>query len=67
MTLAKASMESLADDIGSDFGMDRPVVDRTGLNRAYDIRLEATSEYRINNNPDPRSSRWLSRKWLSEN
>jgi uncharacterized protein (TIGR03435 family) len=31
----------------------RPVIDRTGLKGEYDIVLEATPEFRINNNPQP--------------
>ena len=48
MTLVKATMESLADDISRDFGIDRPVLDKTALTGTYDIKLEATPEFRIN-------------------
>ena len=34
------------------FGVGRPVVDRTGLAGAYDFKLEATPEYRLNRDPD---------------
>jgi uncharacterized protein (TIGR03435 family) len=34
-------------------GLDRPVIDQTGLRGFYDIKLEATPEFRINNNPQP--------------
>ncbi|MFZ0591354.1 MAG: TIGR03435 family protein [Bryobacteraceae bacterium] len=44
ITLVKAAMESLADDIQGSFGVDRPVVDKTGLTGAYTIKLEATPE-----------------------
>ncbi len=50
MDLTQATMTMLADEIG----VDRPVIDKTGLTRKYDIRLEATPEFRINNNnPQP--------------
>lgn len=45
----KFTMEDLADDIG----VDRPVVDRTGLTGAYDIKLEATPWFRIERDPQP--------------
>jgi uncharacterized protein (TIGR03435 family) len=41
-------MQSLADDISRDFGIDRPVLDKTALTGTYDIKLEATPEFRIN-------------------
>jgi len=52
MTLTKASMDSLVAGIWNDFGMDRPILDKTGLKRLYDIRLEATPMYRIDDNPN---------------
>lgn len=45
-------MESVAREI-SNSGVDRPVLDKTGLTGKYDIKLEATPEFRINNNPQP--------------
>ncbi len=45
----KFTMENLADDIY----VDRPVVDRTGLTGAYDIKLEATPEFRMERDPQP--------------
>lgn len=53
MTLVKATMESLADDLSMDFGIDRPILDKTGLTGTYDIKLEATPEFRINRGADP--------------
>jgi len=51
MDLTQATMQMVADGIG---GLDRPVIDKTGLTGKYDIRLEATPEFRINpNNPQP--------------
>lgn len=50
--LSQATMEMLADRIAGE-GIDRPVIDKTGLTGKYDIRLEATPEFRINNNPQP--------------
>jgi uncharacterized protein (TIGR03435 family) len=49
MDLTQATMSMLADEIG----VDRPVIDKTGLTGKYTIRLEATPEFRINNNPQP--------------
>jgi uncharacterized protein (TIGR03435 family) len=49
LVATKFTMDMLADDIG----VDRPVVDRTGLRGQYDIRLEATPEFRITNNSAP--------------
>jgi uncharacterized protein (TIGR03435 family) len=51
-TLTHATMESVAREIGNG-GIDRPVLDKTGLTGEYDIKLEATPEFRINNNPQP--------------
>lgn len=53
MTLGKVNMESLADDISRVFAIDRPVLDKTGLTGTYDIKLEATPEFRINRSSDP--------------
>jgi uncharacterized protein (TIGR03435 family) len=40
--------------VADGIGVDRPVIDKTGLTGKYDIRLEATPEFRINNNnPQP--------------
>jgi uncharacterized protein (TIGR03435 family) len=49
---SKYTMQMLADDIRSSFGVDRPVVDETGLTAAYDIGLEATPEFRLRE-PEP--------------
>jgi uncharacterized protein (TIGR03435 family) len=49
MEYSQATMEMVAEGIG----VDRPVIDKTGLTGKYDIRLEATPEFRINNNPQP--------------
>ena len=48
LILLKTSMESLADSIEGRFGVDRPVLDKTGLTGTYTIQLEATPEYVIN-------------------
>jgi uncharacterized protein (TIGR03435 family) len=53
ITLSKATMESLADDIRGGFAVDRPVVDRTGLTGTYDLKMEASPEGRINRAPEP--------------
>ncbi len=34
-------------------GLDKPIVDQTGLSGRYDITLETTPEYRMNNDPLP--------------
>jgi uncharacterized protein (TIGR03435 family) len=49
LVASKFTMDMLADEIA----VDRPVVDRTGLSGQYDIRLEATPEYRIVNDVAP--------------
>lgn len=51
LMLSKATMESIADDI-SGFGVDRPVLDRTGLTGKYDLKMEASFEGRTNRTPD---------------
>lgn len=48
----QATMQMVADEL-SGGGMNRPVLDKTGLAGKYDIRLEATPEFRINGNPQP--------------
>ena len=49
MELSQGTMEMVAERIG----IDRPVIDKTGLTGKYEIRLEATPEFRISNNPQP--------------
>lgn len=51
MTLSKATM----DDVSQSLGVyaDRPVVNKTGLAGAYEIKMEATPFFRINRDPDP--------------
>ncbi|MEO5924011.1 MAG: TIGR03435 family protein [Bryobacteraceae bacterium] len=48
MTATHMTMDTLSTNLYI-----RPVVDRTGLKGEYDIVLEATPEFRINNNPQP--------------
>jgi uncharacterized protein (TIGR03435 family) len=43
----------LVDYISGSFMPDRPVIDRTGLTGTYKLRIEATPEWRINDNPQP--------------
>ena len=50
---SQGTMEMLADGID----VDKPVIDKTGLTGKYEIRLEATPEFRINNNPQPEDIR----------
>ena len=51
--LVQGTMDVLAEGIPRSLFIDRPVVDETGLTGKYDIKLEATPEFRINNNPQP--------------
>jgi uncharacterized protein (TIGR03435 family) len=53
ITMSEASMESVADFIMNGLFADRPVLDKTGLTGKYNIKLEATPEFRMNNNPQP--------------
>ena len=53
VTASKATMETLVGAIQLGFNSDRPVIDRTGLAGTYDLKLEATPEWRIDSNPDP--------------
>lgn len=53
ISLPRESMESLAESIANSFMVNRPVVDRTGLTGTYDIKLEATPEFRINRSAEP--------------
>lgn len=52
MTLSKVTMQDVAQEIQGYFGIARPILDQTGLTGTYDIRIEATPEFRINGNPD---------------
>jgi uncharacterized protein (TIGR03435 family) len=45
----QGTMEMLADRIS----VDRPVIDKTGLTGKYTVKLVATPEFRIANNPQP--------------
>lgn len=50
MTLTRVTMDNLVDNMG---GLARPVIDQTGLTGIYDLTVEWTPEFRINNNPQP--------------
>jgi uncharacterized protein (TIGR03435 family) len=50
LSASHMTMESLANEIGNTF-VDRPVIDRTGLNGTYDFKIEATPEFRYNRDP----------------
>ena len=52
VTGSKYTMEFLARNIQGSFGVDRPVVDKTGLLRTYDIKMEATPEFSMNREPE---------------
>lgn len=51
--LQQGTMGQLAESIPGAVLADRPVIDQTGLTGKYDIRLEATPYFRINNSPQP--------------
>jgi uncharacterized protein (TIGR03435 family) len=51
--LSQGTMEVLAEQIPRMLFTDRPIIDKTGLTGKYTIRLEATPEFRIDNNPQP--------------
>jgi len=53
LEMQQATMEELADGAAGFLFTERPVIDKTGLTAKYDIRLEATPGFRINNNPQP--------------
>jgi len=54
VVLSQGSIESLTDSIrGTFFVSDRPVLDKTGLTGKYTLKLEATPEFRINDNLQP--------------
>jgi len=46
------TMPQFATALYEYFAVDRPVIDETGLNGAYDIHLEAKQEYRTNRSSD---------------
>ena len=52
ITGVKYTMAELARGIRQALGVDRPVVDRTGLTGQYDIKVEATLESRYNRSPE---------------
>jgi len=51
LTLTDATMDEIAEEI--HIFTDRPVVDQTGLTGTYDIKFEATPDFRLGTNPDP--------------
>jgi uncharacterized protein (TIGR03435 family) len=53
ITSSKITMDDLANGIWNSFGPRLPVINKTGLTGAYELKFEATPEYRINNNPQP--------------
>jgi uncharacterized protein (TIGR03435 family) len=54
LNLREATMEHLAAELDNTAFLDRPVVDRTRINGAYDIELTYTPENRIGRGePDP--------------
>jgi uncharacterized protein (TIGR03435 family) len=53
LSASHMTMESLANEMGNTFFVDRPVIDRTGLHGTYDLKIEATPEFRYNRDPQP--------------
>ena len=53
VTGTKVTMESFADDLTNSFFPQLPVIDKTGLTGTYNLKFEATPEYRINKDPQP--------------
>jgi uncharacterized protein (TIGR03435 family) len=53
MTLKRATLAVVASGIESISLLDRPVVDETGLSGYYDVKLEATPEFRISGDSQP--------------
>lgn len=51
ITATAITMDDLAISL-ANYGLDRPAVDRTGLAGAYDVKLEATPDFRRNADPD---------------
>jgi uncharacterized protein (TIGR03435 family) len=48
VTASKYTMTDLVQDIVDYFFVDRPVVDKTGFAGTYDLKIEATPEFRMN-------------------
>lgn len=56
ITAVKQSTDDLAQMIEGTFSLERPVLDRTGLNGSYDFTVEATPQFRMTgDDPDLRS------------
>jgi hypothetical protein len=53
MNSRKVTMDVAAERIRGAFFLERPVLNKTGLTGLYDVRLEATPEFRINRGPEP--------------
>jgi uncharacterized protein (TIGR03435 family) len=51
LNLSHATMGDLAEDISRSYVSERPVLDKTDLSEALDIKLEATPEFRLARNP----------------
>jgi len=51
-SMSKATMDTLADYLRANAGLDRPVMNLTGLSGEYDIELTYTPEYRIQGRTD---------------
>jgi uncharacterized protein (TIGR03435 family) len=52
LVATKCTMESLADDLMSFLGVEKPVVDRTGLTGFYNIKLQATPKWKMDADPE---------------
>jgi uncharacterized protein (TIGR03435 family) len=53
LAASKFTMADLAGDLERSYDVDRQIIDRTGLTGLYDIKLEATQEFRIKSSDDP--------------
>jgi len=51
VSASRYPMALLVTDLTSFLGVERPVLDKTGLTGAYDVHLEATPQWRIDNDP----------------
>jgi uncharacterized protein (TIGR03435 family) len=51
-TMPKATMDDLVESILNSAGLDRPVLNQTGLTGTYDINLTYTPEFKLSNGPE---------------
>ncbi len=51
-TMPKATVDDLVESISNSSGLDRPVLNQTGLSGTYDINLTYTPEFKLSNGPE---------------